>query len=261
MEINLVNLVQNKIYKNPINKEKSAQTAPSKSDFSLAQNIMSNYSKAMISFGKKININELKEYIESHPDEMQAQIAEHFGVNQCVISNTIKQYGINYTKKYTPPSISKEELENYIAQNPNANLAQIAEHFGIEDATVSKIIRHHKIDYSKKYPAPSIAKEELESYIKANPKATIREIAGHFNLSASTIYRLINIYGIEYENKKQYGISKEELESYIKANPDAMLKEIAQHFNVTPMTISNTIKHYEIEYTRKKPRARKNVEN
>ena len=33
MKINLVNLVQNKIYKNPINKEKSAQTAPSKSNF------------------------------------------------------------------------------------------------------------------------------------------------------------------------------------------------------------------------------------
>lgn len=33
MKINLVNLVQNKIYKNPINKEKTAQTAPSKSNF------------------------------------------------------------------------------------------------------------------------------------------------------------------------------------------------------------------------------------
>ena len=37
MKINLVNLVQNKIYKNQINKEKSAQTAPSKSDFSPAK--------------------------------------------------------------------------------------------------------------------------------------------------------------------------------------------------------------------------------
>lgn len=251
MKINLVNLVQNKIYKNPINKEKPAQTAPSKSDFSLTQNIISNYSKAMISFGKKININELKAYIASHPDEMQAQIAEHFGVNQCIISNTIKQYGINYTKKCTPPSISKEELENYIAQNPNASQKEIAKHFKISVSTTSTLIRKYNIEYSSKYAKSPISKEVLSEYILNHPDEAQKQIAQHFGVTKVYIGQLIERFGIPYQNKRKTNVTPKQIQSYIKTHKDANLDEIAKHFGVSASYISAMIIGNNIKYHKK----------
>ena len=152
VKINLISFSQNRIYKKQEKVQNPTQTAPSKGDFSLAQNILSNYSKAMISFGaiKKVNEDEFREYIAQNPNASQKEIAKHFKISVSTTSTLIRKYNIEYSSKYAKSPISKEVLSEYILNHPNENQKQIAEHFGVTKVYIGQLIERFGIPYQNK---------------------------------------------------------------------------------------------------------------
>lgn len=100
--------------------------------------------------GADIPKEKIEEYIKAHPDANKKQIAAHFNSNAAKISILIEKYNIPYENKKHSPSISKKELENYIATHPDATQKEIAEHFDTTVGTISVLIRKYEIPYTHK---------------------------------------------------------------------------------------------------------------
>ena len=253
MKINLLNFKRS--YLQNQNKTKSASNYEIKnneSDYFRYYDMLSNISKSNISFKSRFSVSkeDLEEYIKANPDETQPQIAKHFGVTKLTIHNLIKRYNINYQSKVVAFKLSKEELENYIKENPDKNITQIGEHYGVSKATISKLMRENEINFSDyKKQNSEIMVKELEKLIKENPKLSQKEIADYFGVSKETIRRLVIENNIEYKTcKPKITVTKEELESYIKAHPEKTKKEIGEYFNTSCDSIRLLINEFGIEY-------------
>ena len=254
LKINLINFNQNKILKNQEKAQNPTQTAPSKGDFSLAQNILSNYSKAMISFGaiKKVNEDEFREYIAQNPNASQKEIAKHFKISVSTTSTLIRKYNIEYSSKYAKSPISKEVLSKYILNHPNENQKQIAEHFGVTKVYIGQLIERFGIPYQNKRKT-NVTPEQIQSYIKTHKDANLDEIAKHFGVSASYISAMIIGNNIKYHKKYRQGIAPtQEIKDYILDNPQATQKEIAKHFGLSQACINKIIIKYKLPYIPKK---------
>ena len=66
---------------------------------------------------------------------------------------------------------------------------------------ILKYFQKNNIEYKTCKPKITVTKEELESYIKAHPEKTKKEIGEYFNTSRNSIRLLINEFGIEYQIK------------------------------------------------------------
>lgn len=148
---------------------------------------------------------DLESFIKENPDSNIEQIAEHFRAYNSKITSLIREYNIDYQKKARRKTISKEDLEKFILENPDLNLTQIAEHFNKQETTIINLIKEYNIDYQRKFRGKSIPKEDLEVFIKENPTLNLLEIAEHFGVHKETISNLIKAYDINYEPKLKRG--------------------------------------------------------
>ena len=82
----------------------------------------------------------------------------------------------------------------------------------------------------------------LQDYIKANSKATLKEIGLHFGCSASTVCRGLSKLGIRHRNKQK--LDFDSLNAFLAENPNATQKEIGQAFDCT----ENTVRRAYIRY-------------
>ena len=150
----------------------------------------------------KTTKEEVESYIKTHPDKNLTQIGEHFNSNSTTIKNFIDKNEIEYVKpKKKKTKLNSEELKNFIQENPKMSQKEIADYFGVSKETVRIAIKENNIEYKTCKPKITVTKEELESYIKAHPEKTKKEIGEYFNTSRNSIRLLINEFGIEYQIK------------------------------------------------------------
>ncbi|AMS01112.1 DNA binding protein [Bacillus phage AR9] len=205
---------------------------------------------------KDKNINytikeELKKIINEHPDWSQREIAEHLGTEKSHVSQLIKKYNIDYTikKKNKKIIISKEKLIEIINEHPDWTQKQIADHLGVVESYISRLIRKYNIIYVKKgnqsrnkfmeknlisqyFMNEEIMVDLLFSVIKNNNELNQKEIADLL------VKRLINEYNLNYKLKT---ITKDDLLDVIKEHPDWTQKQIADHFLALPNTINSIL--------------------
>lgn len=150
----------------------------------------------------KTTKEEVESYIKAHPSDNLSQIGKNFNVDSTTIKNFIDKNGIEYVKqKRQKTKLPLEELKNFIQENPKLSQKEIADYFGVSKETVRLAIKENNIEYKTCKPKITVTKEELESYIKAHPEKTKKEIGEYFNTSHNSIRLLINEFGIEYQIK------------------------------------------------------------
>ena len=72
------------------------------------------------------------------------------------------------------------------------------------------------------------------------------EASKHFNISISTVYKILKAKGIPYLTKRK--LDKIEVENYIKENPNQYLSEYARHFNISPPGMHQFLNRHGIKY-------------
>ncbi len=152
-----------------------------------------------------IPIDEFEDYVAKHPKFSLAQIANHFKVSRSALDRFVKTNDIKAfkpRKRGLPSSnIKKDDLAEYIRQNPKFTQEKIAQHYSTTASTIGKLIKNYNIEIytnkSKNHPI-NLTKENLQTIIKQNPKFTEEQLADYFGVSISTISKYIDKYNIDY---------------------------------------------------------------
>ena len=158
----------------------------------------------------KVNKEELVKYIDEHPEATQMEIATYFNVARQTIIAYIQRYDINFKRKNGLYSkININDLMRYIKENPEKTQMEVAEHFKVNHATISKCLLKNKVYIS--FPQKrrtKLTEEDLRNYIINNPKATQVEIAHDLGVSNGTISYSLKKYKIEWNDKRFHAKKK-----------------------------------------------------
>ena len=105
-----------------------------------------------------LNENELKSFIDAHPDLNLEAIASHFQVTRLTVSRAINLYEIFYQPKTRSGSsiIDREDLAAFVSNNPWASVEVIARSFKVDPSTARRAIGLYDIPYEWKEPTPVI---------------------------------------------------------------------------------------------------------
>ena len=148
----------------------------------------------------------LGDYIDTHPEATQKEIAAFFKCDQSTVSQMLKQYNIEYRKKKGGkiPKLSPSQLQQYISAHPAATQKEIAEFFGCNCSIVGRAIKRYDLGYNPKHGGntPKLSPQLLKEYIQAHPDATLHTIAKHFGFHFSTVSIAISKNNIEYRSKR-----------------------------------------------------------
>lgn len=89
--------------------------------------------------GTKIPAEELKAYIQKHPDHVLRKIGAHFGATIGGAALAVKRLGVvrGPVIERIGRKMDSDELRAYIQDNPKATLRIIADHFGVTISAVS----------------------------------------------------------------------------------------------------------------------------
>lgn len=147
------------------------------------------------------------------------------------------------------PTLDKDELADYLSENKNAQIKDVAMKFSRSVDTVRKCIKRNKIPYtSLRLHNKKIDDLALLSYVRENPNAYIADIAEHFNVHPQTISRYLRKYNVRADRKKRRNA---ELAQYVQENPDKSLREVAGHFGLNKETIRRMVITADIPYQKK----------
>lgn len=187
------------------------------------------------------------------------KIAEIYNIEPKDIYNAVKLFGLkkqkskNYIKNNK--TITKEGLiEEYIKNNISA--PNIAKRFGVHVSTVYNLLDSFGI---KKYDAINLKKSRLtedilkQRYLVEN--CTVKELSVEFNLSKSSIHRLLNKFSIvknlQMDENGKYRksiITKDMLyEKYIVEK--FRVKDLALFFQVSLSSITELLNKFKIRST------------
>jgi len=133
-------------------------------------------------------------------------------------------------------------IDEYV--NKNRSRKEIAAECGLTEAGLKSLLKDWNISKEKFV----ISKEELENCI--NNKMSAEEIAEHFNVFVSTIYKWNKKFGLtilaQPKKHEQYDSSNDEeiCKMYLRGKSST---EIAKHFNTSWTTILHHLEHCGIE--------------
>ncbi len=201
---------------------------------------------------KKISEENLRDYIERHPKATQKDIADYFDVSISTINDKIKQFGIQWKKKNTNHNmtelkVSKQDLEDFLSENPGIYQWQIAKHFNISESTLRIHMKRYGIIASSRKPGKrdAVPEEELRDYIEKHPEMYQWQIARNFEVNTSTINKYIKEYGLKWKTprdtkSKKVLASREEtiqkIIKFLKVNPKATPEELEMLFRLRTKT-------------------------
>ena len=203
---------------------------------------------------KKVNREELRSYIQLHPEATQAEIAKHLGCVEASVGYAIRTAGINYRYKNTK-KLNIAELKKYIEQYPNMLQKDIAKHFQCAESTVYRAVKTTNIGYRLKrvYKLPP---EKLKKFIEDHPEATQADIAKAFNCTRNGISNTLKVNGINYKTKcgkrPRIFTDPDILRAYVLDHPTATQQEIAKHFKCSKGLVTMAIKNFGIIYRDKR---------
>ena len=180
-----------------------------------------NYSKAMISFRGEsfygICPNDIKKYIKSNPNASLVETAKHFNLNLRGFQRVCAETGFDYGKEKSK-ILKTIKIENKASKLPSekefmdfynsgeTRPKYIAKHFGISIAQVREYLRKYcPCESARPEKVPYNAKlniQELKEFIENNPQLTYSEIAQHFGVVSSSVYRAIMLNDIDYIPKE-----------------------------------------------------------
>ena len=190
-------------------------------NFSSYDNAIANYSKAMISFRGEsfygICPNDIKKYIKNNPNASLVETAKHFNLNLRGFQRVCAETGFDYGKEKSK-ILKTIKIENKASKLPpekefmdfynsgETRPKYIAKHFGISIAQVREYLRKYcSYESARPEKVPYNAKlniQELKEFIENNPQLTYSEIAQHFGVVSSSVYRAIMLNDIDYIPKE-----------------------------------------------------------
>ena len=120
---------------------------------------------------EKLSEEKIKRYLEENPDSNQTEMAKYFGVTKYVMSEYLTKHGISIpgkSKKHKYElKISKEQIESFLEENPEANQEDMVRFFGVSRNTMRRCIRTYSITFKGKGTRGSAKKAEQEDIKKA----------------------------------------------------------------------------------------------
>jgi DNA-binding CsgD family transcriptional regulator len=216
-----------------------------------------------------LSAEQITDYIKSHPDETQAEIAKGLNCSSATVFKLIHHYGISYRPKTErmrnswKKEICQHQLIDYIKKNPNASQREIAVALGYSQTGISGAIKRNNLEYRIKYEKlgvkskRKIPRQLLEEYIRQHPNATQNDIAEHFKCSKCWVAEVWKLYNIPYQRKfgkqgRKSILTQKQLEDYLRQNPNARYEEIANFFNCSVSTIYWRLKNCGISHRQRK---------
>jgi DNA-binding CsgD family transcriptional regulator len=129
------------------------------------------------------------------------QISKEFMVSQTVIFKQMNKYGLYTSRAYrlNPQKLNFETLNHKYTEEEKTTY-EIAREMGVHRETVSKYLKEYNIPIREYVPTPieetfNITKEILYQKYWVELKTTY-EIADEYNISATTIFKLLKKYDI-----------------------------------------------------------------
>jgi len=152
------------------------------------------------------------------------------------------------------------ELWDLIEENPDADQAELARHFGCTKISISRMINKYDIPYQSKEHkrnAHKIDIDVLKKLTQDNPDMPIKTIAKQFKCTTTAIYMALKKQNILHRPKsRSWKIDIEKLKQLIKERPNDTLEELAKSLGCTRTGVSWTIERYNIPYKSKHGRKR-----
>lgn len=236
----------NKKYKAPVIKAEPLEEGskkPSRKGKKIIniENLKSPYSKKW----RKLDPEQLVEYIKKNPNLTYKDYAEHFGVTHATISLSLKNivlhkyYIENKNKEIIKGSSTEIDLEKiivYVRENPGFRIIDYAAYFGVSCYTMRKHLR--RLNIKKKWR--KIDPERLLACVKENPQLTYKEYAAYFGVTRATVYKNLKKLGIK--RPKIIKVDLDKLLAYVRENPQLAYREYAAYFGVNKNTIYKNLK-------------------
>ncbi|EMS6209735.1 TPA: hypothetical protein RET50_000874 [Listeria monocytogenes] len=163
------------------------------------------------------------------------------GTNVAVInSNKIRSNNTTGNTGVTFDNSRKKWVAQLVFQDRHYTLGRFTKK---EDAIKARIEAEEKyfkpiIEKSKERDRMSrkakLDMNELQEYINENPDKSAKDIAEHFEVSATAIHYHIKKYNLSYKKKKRItSIDQREFEDFVKTNSTLSINELAEFYNVT----------------------------
>ena len=202
---------------------------------------------------KIINKEELYNYLFLGPHTID-EAAKYFGVDYVTLNSYMAVYGLSKRIKRPPilDLVSKEELyQFYIVEDHK--LKEVYKKFNINNDILRVLLAIYGINKIKLPETLNdllkrISKEDLYTYyvIKNN---SIENACKHFNLSGSSLFKLLHHYNIFKKNPRidinilSNKISKDELNSYLNIEKHSK-EEACKHFKILRKDLRNLLDYY-----------------
>lgn len=128
---------------------------------------------------KKIDRNDLKEYLESHT---VSEAAGHFGTNVSYLYKIINENGFEYIRKKARISVDGSQFVDFVKSHTSG---ESMEHFHLKYGTFKARCKRFSAKALRKRKCPFIYQKE---FWEQNKSVKVKEIAEKYNLSVTTVF-------------------------------------------------------------------------
>ncbi|MBF2413543.1 hypothetical protein IA823_12945 [Listeria welshimeri] len=152
------------------------------------------------------------------------------------------------------------EIVNYIFNNPNKSIAELAKHFDMTRQGIHLIIqknsdlRNQRLKIKKQEEIKLAG--DIQMYIKKNPEVSIPRIlenASDRRISKSTLLRIVEKYDISLNKSiKVDDVIINQMIRYMEEYPMKKQKEIADRFNLSESYVGLLIQKFNMPYNLKR---------
>jgi hypothetical protein len=182
--------------------------------------------------------------MRQHPEKSDRDVGQNFKVSAATVNTLRHSAGLQKTagKGVNLTPAFRNEIADYARQHPDESLASIAGRFNVSKTVVDGV-RHSLGQPETPTPARNLTpdrKNDIRQYIRQHPGQTNTDLAGHFNVSKSTITRLRTTGGVPKASGSGVPLTHAQrsgIADYIGQHPGQTNPEIAKHFGVNPVTI------------------------
>lgn len=206
--------------------------------------------------------NEQIIYVRENPDNLKGhELAKKFGITATAISyiqqgKTYRNAGGNVRKAHTPGETQKIPTEirdsiiaEYVYGSREFGTHALAKKYGIKQSTVWRIIVNEtEHEPSKRKPrTPDYIREQIRAeYVKGSTEFGSSALAKKYNLTPTTICRIVKEFIVDYKPKKKRPpipneIREEIRRIYIKGDPQFGIRPLARKYGFVRSTIKKIV--------------------
>lgn len=148
---------------------------------------------------------------------------------------------------YQKHHLTRQTIELALASHPELNTSSLASLLGTSPDQLRDLLVHYGLrekQSRQEFETTHIDKWDLIAHLRQNPQSSIEQLSSTFNISESSLQRLMSEYGVSLPKGPKIPLSPDEMENKVRhycLNSRFTRKEIAMALGVSPPTVSNYV--------------------